>query len=337
LAVAVQIDLSELRSPADKRSRGTRHVYRAGLFVAVASVVISIVLMPFAISSLFAALQHPVDGRAYDLMGPARLHGEWTKLNIATVSINEAAQMVTLRVSGFHNCPNGCSQVERVQFFSVHAAPSGALGAPPSATVDLPVDSSEIDQQITLPVAGDLIDYPFDHYSLLLGITFSRVTRFGTAIPIRPSAAHSGLAYSIDDDISRVSLAVPMLLHPGQYDTEGTVYDSVASLNLYRPAYLRILAVLLTLLIVLAAAYGVLFRPFTQIISTVGALVLGVWGVRSLLVGTYPPDSTGVDLVLEAAIFLLLLAVAVRAVQFMWPKTRLGRGRTVEGGRSSAE
>jgi len=322
--VAVQLDPSELRSVADERSPRTRHVYRAGLFVAVASVTISIVLMPFAVASLFAALRHPVGTRAYDLMGPAP-HGEWTKLNVAAVSLNEAAQMVTLRISGFHNCPRGCTQVERVQFFSVHADPSGSLGAPPSATVDLPADSSEIDQQITLPVAGDLIDYPFDHYSLLLGTTFSRITRSGAAIAFHPSAARAGLAYSIDNDIPRVSLAVPTFLHPGRYDTAGVVYDSITALHLYRPAYLRILTVLLTLLIVLAAAYGVLFRPFTQIIPTVGALVLGVWGVRSLLVGTYPPDSTGVDLVLEGAILLLLLAVAVRAVRFMWPKTHIGR------------
>jgi hypothetical protein len=54
--------------------------------------------------------------------------------------------------------------------------------------------------------------------------------------------------------------------------------------------------------------------------------VLGVWGVRSLLVGDYPPDSTGVDLVLEAAILLLLLGVGVRAVVFMWPRSHLKRG-----------
>jgi hypothetical protein len=54
--------------------------------------------------------------------------------------------------------------------------------------------------------------------------------------------------------------------------------------------------------------------------------VLGVWGVRSLLVGDYPPDSTGVDLVLEAAILLLLLGVGVRAVIYMLPRSHLKRG-----------
>jgi|GEM_PF-6387117 len=100
-------------------------------------------------------------------------------------------------------------------------------------------------------------------------------------------------------------------------------------MSFFRPAYLRILAALLTLLIILAAAYGVLFRPLTQIISTVGGLVLGVWRVRSLLVRSYPPDSTGVDLVLETAILFLLVVVALRAAFFMGPKAfiRLNSGR----------
>jgi hypothetical protein len=322
--VAVQRDPSEIDSPNEyKASR--RYPYRLGLAIAVASVVISVVLLPFAITSLYATLRHPVGDRGFDLMKPSALHGEWTELNVAATSINEATQMLTLRVSGFHNCATKCAEVERVQFFSVHANPSGALGAPPSAVLDLPADSSEVNEQITLPVAGDLVDYPFDHYKLLLGITFSRLSPSGAAVPFQRVAARAGLASSIDNDIPRVSLATPKLLQPAQFDTTGVVYDSVVALNFFRPAYLRILTALLTLLIVLAAGYGVLFRPFTQIIPTVGALVLGVWGVRSLLVGSYPPDSTGVDLVLEAAIFLILLAVAVRAVLFMWPHALLGR------------
>ena len=185
------------------------------------------------------------------------------------------------------------------------------MGAPPFAAVDLPSDSSEIDQQFTLPMTGDLLDYPFDRYRILLGTTFSYVTKAGRTIAFSPSATRTGLDFSINSDIPRITMAAPKLLHAGQYDTAGVSYDSVVALNLYRPAYLRILTVLLTLLIVLAAAYGVLFRPFTQIVPTVGASVLGVWGVRSLLVGSYPPDSTGVDLVLESAILLFLLTIAI--------------------------
>ncbi len=313
------------RAPLRRRILPTRDAYRAASIVATTAIVFSIVLMPFAISSLVAALRHPTGDRAYHLTTPTSLAGEWTKLNVAAVAINEATQTVTLRISGFHNCPARCANVERIHLYSVHANPSGAFGAPPSVVVDLPSDSSEVEQQVMLPMSGDLIDYPFDHYRLLLGVAFSKIGANGEETPFSPAAANNAFSYSIDNLIPRVSFDPPRFLRPSQYDVVGASYDSVASIDFYRPAYLRILTVLLTLLIVLATAYGVFIRPFTQIIPTVGGLVLGVWGIRSLLVGGYPPDSTGVDLVLEAAILLLLLTVTARAVYYMWPKSRANR------------
>lgn len=301
-----------------------RHAYRAGLVVAISSVVISIILTPFAFMSLYAAFQNPAGVHGYDVMKPASLHGEWTKLNVSAISINEVAGEVVLRVSGFHNCPTVCNGVQRVQLFSVHADPSGALGPPPSVAINIPADSSEIEQQVTLPISGNLSRYPFDNYRLLLGATFSSVTPSGASTPIAPAAARGQLAFSVSNAIPRVSLSAPRIMGTHEYDSTGALYDSVVELNFFRPVYLKVLTVLLTLLIVLAATYGVLFRPFTQIVPTVGALVLGVWGVRSLLVGSYPPDSTGVDLVLEGAILLLLLTVAIRAVVFMVPRAHLG-------------
>ena len=170
---------------------------------------------------------------------------------------------------------------------------------------------------------GKLIDYPFDHYRLLLGITFSNISASGNIVPIDRAQNHAGLEYTVDNNIARVSMSTPRPLMTSTYDTKGVHYDTLTSLSFFRPSYLRILTALLTLLIILAAAYGVLFRPFTQIIPTVGGLVLGVWGVRSLLVGSYPPDSTGVDLVLETAILLLLVVVALRAALFMWPRASI--------------
>ncbi len=105
-----------------------RHGYRLGLAVALASVLLSIVLLPFALSSLFSAYEHPVGHHGFDIANLRTLHGEWTKLNVASVSISEASDTITLRVSGLHHCPGTCRWIERVQFFSVHADPRGALG-----------------------------------------------------------------------------------------------------------------------------------------------------------------------------------------------------------------
>ncbi len=312
----------EAENPSANQKPGrARHAYRVGFAVAICSVVISVVLVPFAFVSLYSAFQHPAGDHGYDVMKPKLLHGEWTKLNVSAISIDEVAGEVVLRVSGFHNCPSACTGVQRVRLFSVHADPSGALGPPPSVDITIPADSSEIEQRVTLPISGNLSRYPFDSYKLLLGATFSQVAPSGISTPISPAAASDQLAFSVSNAIPRVSLGTPRILGAHAYDSTGALYDAVVALNFYRPVYLKILTVLLTLLIVLAASYGVLFRPFTQIVPTVGALVLGVWGVRSLLVGSYPPDSTGVDLVLEGAILLLLFTVAARAALFMLPRS----------------
>lgn len=304
------------------------HAYRAGVFVAVLAVATAIVLIPFAAISVLHKLQQPVEGRAYPLVRANGLLGDSTELNIAATGLDESAQTVTLRVTGFRNCGYfGCAEPERVQIYSVDAAAKGALGTPPSATVDLPQDSSDIDQDVTLPIRGNLVDYPFDRYHLLLGVSFAHLTAKGVAVPFSLRAAEAGFAYTLDDGLARATMAPPKLLDPRRYDSRGVTYESVAAVSFSRPAYLQIMTLDLTLLIVIAAIYGVVFRPFTQIIPTVGGIVLGVWGVRSLVVGGYPPDSTGVDLVLEAAIFLVLLVVGIRSVMFMWPRTHFARPR----------
>ena len=71
---------------------------------------ISVILMPFAFMSLYTAFQHPAGDHGYDVMRPALLQGEWTKLNISAISINEVADEVVLRVSDFHNCATICTR-----------------------------------------------------------------------------------------------------------------------------------------------------------------------------------------------------------------------------------
>jgi hypothetical protein len=325
----VDVTVSPAPSGGSTESGGTaptnRHSYRAGFLIATVAVIISVVLLPFALISLVSADHHPVAQHDFDVMKGHALHGEWTKLNVATVSINEAAGSMSLRVTGYHYCMKQCDKPERVEFYSVHADPKGALGAPPSASIDLAGRTTVIDQLITLPISGNLIDYPFDHYHLLLGITLSKVSTAGTTTPFSRTATNSALDVSVNNAVPRLTLAAPKEERASLQSPARVTYDSLTALDFSRPTYLQILTALLTMLIVLAAAYGVLFRPFTQIIPTIGGLVLGVWGVRSLLVGSYPPDSTGVDLVLEGAILLLLLAVGIRSVVFMWPHTQFSR------------
>ncbi len=311
---------SSAEAPEPREQRRSRRAYRAGFAVAIVAVLLSVTLLPFAVVSLYQTFHQPVGGVVYDLAPPRATGGETTTLNVAAVSINEVSQVIQLRVSGEHRCVARCAETESVQLSSVRANAAGALGAAPSVSVPLPARTGEVNQLVTLPITGNLIDYPFDHYRLVLGVALRIVAPGGSSAAVSPSAAREGLAFSVTNDVPRMTLAKPRLESVAA--PTGATYDQVITLNLSRPVYLRVLTVLLILLITLASIYGVLLEPFQRILATIGGLVLGIWGVRSLLVGSYPPDSTGVDLVLEAVILLILLTVIGRAT---WHLYRSGR------------
>lgn len=306
----------------DVPSRALRVVaYRTGLVVSALLVVATVAMLPFAIDSIV----HSVSagrGSSDVVWSAADLSGEWTKINLSASNLDVVDREVTFAVSGFHDCPGGCAADEGVQFFAIRSDPDGSLGPPPSAMVALPADSSDVDTSITLPVSGDLTAYPFDHYRIDLGISLVSVGPHGADVPVSAAKVRRGLAFSVDDAVARTTLATPRVLDASRLSTRTTSYDAVVSLTFGRPTYLWMITILLIMLIILAEAYAVLMRPFNQIIPTIGGLVLGVWGVRTLLVGSYPPDSTGVDLVLEGTILLLLLAFAVRAVHYLWTAGR---------------
>jgi hypothetical protein len=77
---------------------------------------------------------------------------------------------------------------------------------------------------------------------------------------------------------------------------------------------LRVLATLLVLLIGAAAVYSVLLRPLEDLLVNVGALVLGVGGVRSIPVPGNLHFQTVVDLSLSMVILFLLAGVIVKAL-----------------------
>ena len=55
----------------------------------------------------------------------------------------------------------------------------------------------------------------------------------------------------------------------------------------------------------------------------IGGIILGIWGVRSVVVQTELPDVTLIDLILAFVILVLLLALSVRAARYFFVQSRL--------------
>ncbi len=90
------------------------------------------------------------------------------------------------------------------------------------------------------------------------------------------------------------------------------------SVRLERPAYLQRMAVTLILLIAISAVLAVFTRGFNELLLGIGGLILGVWGVRSVLMPQPVPAVTTIDLALSWVIFLLLVGLALRAVMHFY-------------------
>ena len=87
------------------------------------------------------------------------------------------------------------------------------------------------------------------------------------------------------------------------------------------------------LLVTAAAGYAVFIRPFNELIVNAGALILGVWTVRSVLVPSTYSYFTAVDLSLSLVILFLLGAISTRTWAFFFSllaRAETGEDKTVE-------
>jgi hypothetical protein len=87
---------------------------------------------------------------------------------------------------------------------------------------------------------------------------------------------------------------------------------AVPALTFARPVYLEVLAVGLVLLIAISAALALLTRGRDELALGIGGLILGVWGIRSVLLPQALGTVTAIDLALSWLILGLLLGLAVR-------------------------
>jgi hypothetical protein len=120
-------------------------------------------------------------------------------------------------------------------------------------------------------------------------------------------------------------MTAPRELSADQVPVVGAVYPFlIVSKEVFtRPLYLRVLAVLLVLLVVAAAAYTIFIQPVDQLVINVGALLLGIWGVRNVLVGQAGPPITAVDLSISLVMLFLLAAVAMRTLTYLYARSGL--------------
>jgi hypothetical protein len=181
----------------------------------------------------------------------------------------------------------------------------------------LPADAQQISASVELPVGGQPTRYPFDTYDLILAVDLQAIRPDGTITPVRPETQTVQTYLSLQSQLQRLTMSPPLEIDPRTVsaDSDPNAFLYVRALKFWRPLYLPVLAVLLVLLIGGAAFFSVRTQPVNQLLLGVGSLVLGVWGIRAILVPGFPPYVTAVDLALSLVILLLLGGIIARGVR----------------------
>jgi hypothetical protein len=88
-----------------------------------------------------------------------------------------------------------------------------------------------------------------------------------------------------------------------------------------------VLTVLLVLLITTSGFFALFMRDLADLSLGIGGIILGVWGIRSVVIQGNLPSVTLVDTMLALVILLLLLGLAVRATLHFWRQAEIVRHR----------
>ncbi len=243
---------------------------------------------------------------------------------MAVTDLDEATRVATLHLSGSRTCTAACPSFTLV-FASLDDDVAEHRAMPPSASVTIKDTDRIIDQTIRLPTHGQPSLYPFDTYRLWLGIIAYVNSTDGRQVPLHVSDLNDQASITLQAQLARLLMQPPVTIDPSSVQSDINPFDflSVKALTFVRPFYVKALAVLLVLLITVSGCFAIFLRPIHDLFLGIGGVILGVWGVRSVIVQGTLPYVTAVDLALSGVILFLLLALAVRASRHFHRQSQL--------------
>jgi len=191
--------------------------------------------------------------------------------------------------------------------------------------VTLPATDTQVTQTLQLPIRSEPIKYPFDVYHLVLAVALQHVGPDNVVQTLTPAEAQGRLFLTIQDRVPLLAMTEPTAVDPATVQTPGVSFDylSVESMRFHRPLLLPVLTIMLLLLIAAAAAYAVFLRPWLDLVVGSGTLVLGVWGIRQVMVASNINYTTMVDLSLALVLLFLLGGITLRVLLGLCERNRV--------------
>lgn len=304
--------------------RRARLGYRlAAILIGVLAIGV-LVAFPIALYAMVSEVIDPTASRAWEISTPQRPEVEGTlRVVLDTVAIEEVQRTIRFRVTAQITCPEDpCPWFDEIIFASNEEDSYLETTLPPFERLKI-TPEAPLSTTISLPVFGDPVQYPFDTYHMNLGFLMQRTFADGRQEVYTPAESTGRVVVTVEDAMARFRMAPPVVLAPEEVPVyyPSLNYSDVAELSFSRPVYTQALAVVLIALIASASVYAVFLRPLHDLLLGVGAIVLGVWGVRNILVPGQTFISV-VDFALSTVILFVLGAVSVRAMVYFWRRSR---------------
>ncbi|MGD9892319.1 MAG: hypothetical protein AB7R89_19830 [Dehalococcoidia bacterium] len=301
--------------PSSRAGRRLRH--RAAYVLIVLLLLFIIVLLPLAITSLVADFRQR-DTPNHSIASVAGEPVDRGNVAIDLIGLNEWEGSVTVRVTAYQECDAPCDWRDRYRFVSLWGDDFQPSDRPTMEQVTVPESPPAVTRTFQLPLSGDPLRYPFDRYQLALGVIMDRLYPDGREETLTLAEARNYVTVWVSARIPRIrveAVGESRSSDPAvDVGTDSQTYLFADVIQFSRPLYLQVLTVFLVLLVAAAAAYAVFLRPLDQLIINAGALILGVWGIRVILIGTSLPGLTALDLALWSVILFLLVTITVRTL-----------------------
>jgi hypothetical protein len=294
-------------------------------------IVVVVVSLPFALESMRTQLFGDQSSDIYDLVSgqvltPAAAARTLSQsfVTISIADIDEGKQTVSLSIAANRICPTTCPTLD-ITLFAVANNAAVRRGLPPSVTVTLRPTDELFLQTVQLPIRGQPSLYPFETWQIWLGLTIMDVRPDGTRVPLTVAQMPSRATFSLQSLLPDFLMAPPTPISPQQVAAvhDPLPFAAVQGLAFTRPAYLKDLTVILVVLITVSGLLALFTRGINELVLGVGGLILGIWGVRSILVPQPVPTITAIDLALSTVILLILLGLAVRAALHFHARSEL--------------
>lgn len=302
--------------------RKARRNNRVG-FVLVSIVIVTVaILIPLALVDLGIELSNPVNEKLFPVTpqeAPDAATTTYNRINIDFIALDEIGETVTLRVSGTHFCTDNCAVKDKIVFYSIDPFERTEEGLPASDSITLPTAPTQFAATLKLPIGSSLFRYPFDQNTLTLGLSLERIGADNKSVVIPADEARGELFVTVRDKISRLRMQDPESIDPQAVrplKVDNFDYIATSDITFYRSTYLKALVIAILVLITTAVSYAVFLRTFDQVITNAGPIVLGIYGVRVLILGGFPTDVTAVDLALTGLIVFFLLVTAARGLGY---------------------